>query len=222
MGDRPRGEPIERGRALSGHFEQAFDLDRRIGGSAATPTVERACLPLSPKAATIRSEAPFITFGPSTKPGAEFMKPPSRTTRTTLSRSPSAALTCASRLTAQARAAFCPSSIETPPPSLSGGDKLAFTIKAKLAGYHEHVAGAHERDVVGDRRRPASLQARRRVRFSLLLHRAGHFASSSPWSSLRQSQAARFLGRSQYARKRRLGSHCGGRRVPIFAAILAE
>jgi hypothetical protein len=74
-------------------------------------------LPFSPKTATITSEAPFITFGPSRKPGAEFTKPPSRTTRATLSRSPTAALTWASRLIAQARAAFCPSSTETPAPS---------------------------------------------------------------------------------------------------------
>ena len=61
-------------------------------GSAATPTVVRAWRPLSPNAATIRSEAPFITLGPSAKPGAELMKPPSRTTRAILSRSPSAGL----------------------------------------------------------------------------------------------------------------------------------
>jgi Predicted branched-chain amino acid permease (azaleucine resistance) len=58
-----------------------------------------------------------MTLGPSAKPGAELMKPPKRTTRVTLSKSPSAALSCASKLTAQARAAFCPSSIETPPPN---------------------------------------------------------------------------------------------------------
>ena len=52
------------------------------------------------------------------KLGAELMKPPSRTTRATLSRSPSAALAWARRLMAQARAAFCPSSTETPAPSL--------------------------------------------------------------------------------------------------------
>src|SRR5204862_507648 len=39
-------------------------------GRAATPTVVRAWRPLSPKAATIRSDAPFSTFGPSRKSGA--------------------------------------------------------------------------------------------------------------------------------------------------------
>src|SRR6516162_5958688 len=72
-------------------------------GRAATPTVDRACLPLSPNTWTIRSDAPFMTFGPSPKPAAELMKPPSRITRTTLSRSPMAALTCARRWIAQAR-----------------------------------------------------------------------------------------------------------------------
>src|SRR5262249_7298743 len=69
-------------------------------GSTATPTVVRACRPLSPSAATMRSEAPFITLGPSRKPGSELMKPPKRTTCLTLSRSPSAPLTWASTLTA--------------------------------------------------------------------------------------------------------------------------
>src|ERR1700735_5329252 len=45
-------------------------------GNAATPTVERACLPLSPKTATMRSEAPFITFGPSVKPAPRSDEPP--------------------------------------------------------------------------------------------------------------------------------------------------
>src|ERR1700730_10693342 len=87
-------------------------------GSEATPTVVRAWRPLSPNASTIRSEAPFSTFGPSRKSGAELTKPPSRTTRTTLSRSPSAALICASRLMAQPRAAALPCSMVTPAPSL--------------------------------------------------------------------------------------------------------
>src|SRR5579872_4764606 len=87
-------------------------------GRDATPTVVRAWRPLSPKAVTIRSEAPLSTFGPSRKSGVELTNPPSRTTRTTLSRSPSAAFTWASRLMAQPRAAALPCSIATPPPSL--------------------------------------------------------------------------------------------------------
>ena len=98
-------------------FEQAFDFDRSVGRQCGDADGLRAWRPLSPNTSTIRSDAPFITFGPSVKPTAELMKPPSRTTRATLSRSPSATLSWASRLTAQARAAFCPSSIDTPPPS---------------------------------------------------------------------------------------------------------
>jgi hypothetical protein len=56
-------------------------------GNAATPTVVRAWRPLSPNAATIKSDAPFSTFGPSRKSGAELTKPTSLTTRVTLSRS---------------------------------------------------------------------------------------------------------------------------------------
>jgi len=73
-------------------LEYPFDLDRRIGGKRGDADVVRAWRPLSPNAATIRSEAPLSTFGPSRKSGAELTKPPSRTTRTTLSRSPRAAL----------------------------------------------------------------------------------------------------------------------------------
>ena len=31
------------------------------------------------------------------------------------------------------------------------GDELAFAIEADLAGHHKQIAGAHERDVVGNR-----------------------------------------------------------------------
>src|SRR5207302_8235642 len=92
MGDRPRREPIQRGRHIERrHFWAVPDQETSnkpststaaSAGSAATPTVDRACLPFSPNTATMRSEAPFITFGPSPKPTAEFMNPPSRTTRT--------------------------------------------------------------------------------------------------------------------------------------------
>src|ERR1700730_12170736 len=106
MGDGPRNQPVQRSPHRQDTSTRPSTSTAASAGNAATPTVERACLPLSPKAATMTSEAPFITFGPSTKPAAELMKPPSRTTRATLSRSPIAALTCASRLIAQARAAF--------------------------------------------------------------------------------------------------------------------
>ena len=104
------------------------------------------------------------------------MKPPSRTTRTTLSRSPSAALICASRLIAQARAAFWPSSTETSAAELALGDELAVGVETKLAGNDQQIAGAHEADIVGDRR------GRRRQRNpeigELLFHRSRPFQSS--------------------------------------------
>src|SRR5262249_20152327 len=132
---RPRGQPVaffhpsmirKSGHRLSEWImlhDQATSKDAstsmaQSAGRTAPAMVLRACRPLSPKAATIRSEAPFITFGPSRKFGAELTKPPSRTTRTTLSRSPSAAFTWPSTLMAQARAAFWPCSIDTPAPSL--------------------------------------------------------------------------------------------------------
>src|SRR5262249_25002704 len=116
---RPRDQPIE-ARHLNGQATSKTPSTSTAAspGSTATPTVVRACRPLSPSTATIRSEAPFMTLGPSRNEGAELMKPPRRTTCLTLSRSPSAALTCASTLIAQARAAFWPSSSEPPSPSL--------------------------------------------------------------------------------------------------------
>ena len=113
--------------------------------------MRRAWRPLSPKTSTIRSDAPFITFGPSVKPGAELMKPPRRTTRTTLSRSPSAALSCASRLIAQARAAFLSVLNRNAAAELAFGDQFAVGAEANLARNHEHIAAAHERHIVGDR-----------------------------------------------------------------------
>src|SRR5215208_1363867 len=128
MRDRPRDQPVEPGHneLLCGRAtllpyatsNEPSTSTAASSGSTATPTVVRAWRPLSAKAVTMRSEAPFITLGPSRKSGAELMKPPSRTTRTTLSRSPSAALTWARRLTAQVRAARWPSSTDTPAPSL--------------------------------------------------------------------------------------------------------
>src|SRR5262249_25827044 len=120
VGDRPRGEPVGCSHGRERHFTSNMPSTSTAAssGSTATPTVVRACRPLSPNSDTIRSEAPFMTFGPSTNFGSELMKPPRRTTRVTFSRSPSAAFTWASTLMAQARAAFWPSSVETPAPSL--------------------------------------------------------------------------------------------------------
>src|SRR6202000_1648086 len=95
MGDRPGRQPG--GSAQDAFFRQdtsnmPSSSTEASAGRDATPTVVRAWRPLSPKAATIRSEAPLSTFGPSRKSGAELIKPPSLTTPTTFSRSPRAAL----------------------------------------------------------------------------------------------------------------------------------
>ena len=158
----------------SGDLEHAFDLDRRIIGSAATPTVVRACRPLSPNAATIRSDAPFMTFGTVEESRAELMKPPSRTTRATLSRSPSAALSCASRLIAQARAAFWPSSTDTPRAELALGDELALASRQSWPETNSRVPDAHEGDVIGDRARRRRQNDPEIRKF--LFHRSGHDA----------------------------------------------
>ena len=144
-------------------------------GSEATPTVVRAWRPLSPKAATIRSEAPFSTLGPSRKSGAELMKPPSRTTRTTLSRSPSAALICASRLIAQPLRRGVALFDGDAGAELALGDQLAFGIDADLAGDEQQVAGAHEADIV--RHRGARLVQHDALRRQLLFDRTRHVSS---------------------------------------------
>src|SRR4051794_35569743 len=71
MGHRPRGQPVRRAHRKNSQETSKMPSTSTAAsaGSAATPTVVRACRPLSPKAATIRSEAPFSTFGPSRKSG---------------------------------------------------------------------------------------------------------------------------------------------------------
>src|SRR3982074_1220420 len=131
MGHRPCGQPLRRAHR-GGSAQETSNIPSTStaasAGREATPTVVRAWRPLSPKAATIRSDAPFSTFGPSRKSVAELPNPPSRTTRTTLSRSPSAALIWAKRLMAQPRAAALPCSSVTPAPSLP----LAISLPSEL------------------------------------------------------------------------------------------
>ena len=81
------------------------------------------------------------------------MNPPSRTQRTTRSRSPTAALSWARTLIAQRRAASWPSSMETSDPtSLVHVGQLPIEAETELARDDDEVAGADERNVVGDRR----------------------------------------------------------------------
>ena len=59
-----------------------------------------------------------MTAGSAVKPGAPLMKPPRRTQRLILSRSPSAAFAWASTFRSASRAAAAPSSGLTSPPTL--------------------------------------------------------------------------------------------------------
>ena len=68
MGDRSGGQPVGRGIAQATSNRPSTST-AASSGSAATPTVGRAWRPLSPNTATIRSEAPFMTLGPSAKSG---------------------------------------------------------------------------------------------------------------------------------------------------------
>jgi hypothetical protein len=74
-------------------------------------------------------------------------------------------------LIAQARAAFCPSYGNTAA-ELALGDHLAFAVETNLAGHREHIASAHKRHVIGDRR---FWLRKRDAKFPhFLLHRSGH------------------------------------------------
>src|SRR6056297_432291 len=88
-------------------------------GSEGAETAARACLPASPSASPMKSDAPLITAGCWVKSAVELTKPVSFTTRTSRSRSPpQAALTCASRAIAQTFAAAAPASTSMSAPSL--------------------------------------------------------------------------------------------------------
>src|SRR5579883_2902234 len=118
MGDRPRGQPSWRVRRHQATSNVASTSATALSGRWATPTVVRAWRPASPKISAIRSEAPFIACGRASNGPATLKKPPSRITLLIRSRSPSAALACASRLIAQSRAAARPIATSAPGPSL--------------------------------------------------------------------------------------------------------
>src|SRR6266566_3002047 len=82
------------------------------------PTADRACLPRSPRISISRSDAPFITAGCSSKPGAELTMPSTLTIRVILSRSPISAFTLARQFSMTSRAAWYPASMSRSRPSL--------------------------------------------------------------------------------------------------------
>ena len=101
--------------------------------------VVRACRPLSPKAATIRSEAPFITFGPSRKPGAELMKPPSRTTRGDLVEIAERGLELRQQVDRAGARRLLAVLDRDAAAELALGDQLAVGVEAELAGDHHEL-----------------------------------------------------------------------------------
>src|SRR5690606_10156446 len=76
MSDRPGDDPVWSAHRTSNIPSTSTHTPK---GSSATPTVDRAWRPLSPRTSTMRSEAPFMTAARLTKPGTALMKPPSRT-----------------------------------------------------------------------------------------------------------------------------------------------
>src|SRR6185437_692252 len=111
MGDRPRRQPVEAQGTIS---NRPSTSQMALSGRWATPTVVRAWRPLSPKISAMRSEAPFIASGSASCPPSTPKKPPRRTTRAILSRSPTSACTWASTLIAESRAAALAASSVAP------------------------------------------------------------------------------------------------------------
>src|SRR6476661_6442985 len=69
VGDRTCCQPIGRAHQNQATSNRPSISTAASAGREATPTVLREWRPLSPNAATIRSDAPFNTLGPSTKSG---------------------------------------------------------------------------------------------------------------------------------------------------------
>src|SRR5262249_6438639 len=61
------------GRNCSRDFERSFDLDRCVRREYGNADGRTSVATSSPNMATMRSDAPFITLGPSRKSGAELM-----------------------------------------------------------------------------------------------------------------------------------------------------
>ena len=121
-------------------------------GRTATPMVVRAWRPRSPKAATIRSEAPFITFGTSMKSRRgidEAAEPDHAGDLVEIAERRLELCQQIDRAGARGGLAVLDRHVVA---ELAGGDQLAFVVEAELARDHQEIAGAHERHVIGDRR----------------------------------------------------------------------
>ena len=156
VGDRPLDEP---GRGVDRRqpsiSKTASTSASASSGRCDTPTVVRACRPFSPNSSAMKLEAPFIAWGRASKLDSTLKNPPSRTTCFTLSRSPSAACAWAAKLMAQSSGRLARGV------NLGIGRELALVAlgelpifpERQLAGDEQQRSGAHERDVIRDRRR---------------------------------------------------------------------
>ena len=150
-------------------------------GSAATPTVVRAWRPLSPRTATNRSDAPFITFGPSRKAGSELMNPPRPDHLLDIVELAERRLDLGQQVDRTGARRLLAILDRYASTELALGNQFAVGIEANLARYEQQRADPNEGDVVCDR------TCGRRERDSevdkLFLSRSGHAAS--PFDALR-------------------------------------
>jgi hypothetical protein len=93
------------------------DFEAKLSGRAVTPMAEGAGLLSSPKTRTSGSVAPFATRCCSVNSGVELTKTMTFTIRATRDRSPSSALSVASRCSVTNLAAIRPSSVDRSAPS---------------------------------------------------------------------------------------------------------
>ena len=143
MGDRPRRQPVgARMRdSRSGDLEQSLDLD---GGVERQRRRRRwSCGRAGPcrrTPSTIRSEAPFITLGPSRKSGAELMKPPSRTHALDLVEIAERGFDLRQQIDGASARRLLAVLDRDAGAELALGDELAVGTEADLAGDHEQIA----------------------------------------------------------------------------------
>ncbi len=149
MRNRSRGEPAEIGQLC--HLENALDLDCGVGRQRRDADGGAGMAALVAEHFDHQSEAPFITFGPSVKPGAELMKPPSRTHPGHLVEIAEHRLDLGQQVDRAGPRGFLAVF------DRHAGAKLAlrfegpFGAETQLAGHDQQVAGAHAGDVIGDR-----------------------------------------------------------------------
>ena len=183
MGHRPRRQPA--GRA---HRRLRYETSNMpststaaSAGSEATPTVVRAWRPLSPKAATIRSDAPLSTFGPSTKVGRGIDEAAEPDHANHLVEVAERSLDLRQQVdgaTARRGVALLDGDAGA---ELALGDQLALRVDANLAGHEQQISGAYETDVI--RHRARRLMQDHALCRKFLLDRSRHVSSPSDFNS---------------------------------------